>query len=185
MVGGCSRESDATLGGEGNEDIEVPLCADAQNAGVIDPQAASGSSRFSALAHYVPSLSRVADVATIICIIDCTVFPLLLMILSVLDIANLHSLEFVHGWSHWITMFIVLPIGTIAVVANYLRLRVGKLLLWGAFGLTLIFVSHHNESKHSWMNALVSLFGGINLIASNVVSRRKLACQCPQKCCRA
>ncbi|KAL8428292.1 hypothetical protein Efla_001587 [Eimeria flavescens] len=90
-------------------------------------------------------LSEWSNFAAVLCALDCTLLPLLTAAIPFAGlVADAHHLEAVHTASKWVAMYIVLPLGGFAVIANFLQLRRKRLLLMGLAGLLLVY------SAHSW-----------------------------------
>lgn len=136
-----------------------------------------------------PSLNSISTVATFICIIDCTLYPIFVAAVSLFDLLDSKDLDWIHVWTHWCTNYIVIPIGLFAVCSNYLQLKMLRYFFWGLGGLGLIAVAHDlghaavpgAEFIHNH-HTMISILGGGNLIASNVVSRKVMAAA-GLKCC--
>eukprot|EP01068_Selenidium_serpulae_P006973 Selendium_serpulae@DN456_c0_g1_i1.p1 len=137
----------------------------------------------------VPSLNSVSTFATFICIIDCTLYPIFLAVVSIFDLVDSKDLAWIHDLTHWCTNFIVIPIGLFAVCSNFLQLKMPRYFFWGLGGLLLIAGAH--DLGHAAVpgaqfihdhHTLISIIGGGNLIASNVMSKRVMAAS-GIKCC--
>eukprot|EP00921_Rhytidocystis_pertsovi_P021320 GHVQ01034062.1.p1 GENE.GHVQ01034062.1~~GHVQ01034062.1.p1 ORF type:complete len:269 (+),score=41.75 GHVQ01034062.1:216-1022(+) len=128
--------------------------------------------------------------ATILCAIDCTVIPLLMVIIPILGWASPDSMHSLHNFSHWAAIYIMIPLATLAVCSNYLKTRQLHLAVWGAFGISLVFIAHSHDtlhyviplslhhlihSVHDW-HTPISLFGAANIIASNYLAHSHGCC---------
>lgn len=59
-------------------------------------------------------LLQLSNIASILCILDCTVLPLILLILPVVG-----SMESLHQLGHAVALYFVLPVGSLALGTNY------------------------------------------------------------------
>nr|CEL66657.1 TPA: hypothetical protein BN1204_024680 [Neospora caninum Liverpool] len=130
------------------------------------------------------SLSDWSSFAAVLCAIDCTVLPALAAVLPVLgfigDTDGAH--EHIHYYSDMAAFYVVLPLGFITLMTNYLQHRRTLLLLWGLTGLSIVFVahSHHSIPLPHWLHdivhdhAVVGVLGSAALISSNYFSHRAI-----------
>merc|ERR1719356_269871 len=90
---------------------------------------------------FLQRLNRVSNVASILCAIDCIVFPLLLTVLPLISAFYTGGATvWIHKASHACALWFVGPVGGLAVLSNWLehqRLYVG---LWGFTGIALILL---------------------------------------------
>ena len=124
-------------------------------------------------------INRLSTFASILCAVDCTVFPLVLLLLPA---ASGLSAAWLHDLAHRCSLYFVLPVGTLAASANYAQHRRPWLGAWAASGLLLILlanahlhflphsVGHLFHSHHEVANVL----GCALLLSSQWLSHRTL-----------
>lgn len=128
-------------------------------------------------------LGRVSVVASILCVIDCTVLPALLLIVPALNIAGV-SYAGLHKISHLTAVCFVAPVGGAALTANWFQHRRNWVGAWGLSGLLLVLVANlHLPHRllpslvyrvvHTF-HSLVSLTGCALLLSSQLYSTRLL-----------
>lgn len=85
-------------------------------------------------------LATFTVVASVLCAIDCTVFPILLTVLPAAEWLGGMDL---HAISHNVALYVVLPIGSTTTLSNWLLHRNVPLAAMSAGGLSLIFMSNY------------------------------------------
>jgi hypothetical protein len=120
------------------------------------------------------ALDFLALIAPIICLVDCVVIPVLLMLLPLMGIHQIY-----HGVSDQILLLLVLAICTPAVTSGFLKHRNPSVFVLLALGLGLMFFANlagHviDDSVHFCLTALGSFF----LIKANLSNKQlsKHAC---------
>ena len=95
-------------------------------------------------------LATFTMVASVLCAIDCTVFPVLLTVLPAAEYLGGMDL---HAISHSVALYVVLPIGSTTTLANWLMHRNLPLAVMSLMGLSLIFMSNFGglEEVLGWM----------------------------------
>ena len=95
-------------------------------------------------------LATFTMVASVLCAIDCTVFPVLLAVLPAAE--YLGGMD-IHAISHSVALYVVLPIGSTTTLANWLMHRNLPLAAMSLGGLSLIFMSNYPglEEVLMWM----------------------------------
>ena len=106
-------------------------------------------------------MGRLAVVAGALCVLDCTVLPLVTGLASVAGLPGLDH-ELVHAAIHRF----VLPVVLLALGTGHWRHRDGMATLVGAAGLALLLTAHHVEVP------LVALSGSLMIFASQRMARR-------------
>mmetsp|Transcript_75391 Transcript_75391/g.125699 ORF Transcript_75391/g.125699 Transcript_75391/m.125699 type:complete len:207 (-) Transcript_75391:405-1025(-) len=124
-------------------------------------------------------INTISTCASILCAIDCTVLPVLLVLLPVASGSAL-----LHTVAHMASAYFVLPIGGAAVTANYVQHRKPVLGLWGLAGLLLIAVanihlphglmSHAVEELLHQSHEVINVLGCALLLSSQWISHRTL-----------
>ena len=130
-------------------------------------------------------IRQLSNVATILCILDCTLLPAVTVVLPWIGILNLGNLEWLGQISHALTVFFVLPVGALSSLLNYhSHHRQGRILALAIMGLLLIAIANshsliivqHIECFHLFhngpMHRLTNLLGCACLLSSNFWSRR-------------
>jgi len=135
-------------------------------------------------------LSRVSTVASILCAIDCTVLPAMLVLLPALNVGGVNS-ALLHKVSHLAAVWFVAPVGGAALAANFLQHRRLLVGACGACGLVLVLLANvhlpHGLLPHGAEHALhayhtlISLTGCALLLTSQWYSARLL--RQAGKCC--
>ena len=140
---------------------------------------------------WVDRLNKISTFASLLCAIDCTVFPILLALLPLINVAG-PSAAWLHKAAHAVELYFVAPIGGAAVVSNALQHRKPLLFGWGLSGVALVLlanvhlphslglphaVEHFLHAKHS----LINVMGCALLLSSQWFSHRVL--EQLGKCC--
>lgn len=141
-------------------------------------------------------LLKVSNYASLLCVIDCTVLPVITLLLPLFGLvaASPAQMEWMHAAGHQVALYFVLPVGLTATTTNYFfhhrKLSItapgwlGLLLVLVAnAGCSLPFVGHHgavhhllHALHHGVAHRVTNLVGCALLIASNYVSRRQEGC---------
>ncbi|KAL1526003.1 hypothetical protein AB1Y20_020827 [Prymnesium parvum] len=128
---------------------------------------------------FAAAINRASAAASLLCALDCTVLPALLLLLPLAGgSAALHKL------SHTLSLYFVLPVGGAALAANFAQHREAALGLCGLCGLALIGLAHAplpaallpravDALLHRAHDSL-GLLGCALLLASQWLSHRKL-----------
>jgi hypothetical protein len=135
-------------------------------------------------------LGRVSAVASILCAVDCTVLPALLVIVPALNIAGASSAG-LHEISHLVAVWFVAPVGGAALTANWFQHRRNWVGVWGLSGLLLVLFANLHL-PHGFLpspmyrmvhgfHSLISLAGCALLLSSQWYSTRLL--QNAGRCC--
>jgi len=141
----------------------------------------------------------VGNVAAILCVIDCTVVPILVTAVSFLGALN-ESAALFH-FTHLIGFYCMIPIAGLAVISTYIKSHNWKVLLWGLTAWSFIISGHlthsssvdassaHTNDSDNLIsththNHLLSSFlivtGAANLVLSNYLGRRETKDGCCQ-----
>jgi hypothetical protein len=147
-------------------------------------------------------LLRASNFASALCVLDCTVLPLVTFLLPLLGLVSMSPArtEWLHELGHRIALCFVVPVGATATAANYWRHRRARIAAPGVAGLLCVLaanagctVSHHARhlllpggallgrvlhrvAHHGAAHRLVNLAGCALLVTSNVLSRRQEGC---------
>ncbi|CRG93007.1 conserved Plasmodium protein, unknown function [Plasmodium gallinaceum] len=135
------------------------------------------------------SLNRISSIASIICLIDCTLIPILMFTLSIFNIVDYEIVYFNH-LSDILALFVMAPICSLCIIFNYYQLKNVLLLLWGVFGIILFTISHGHFSINEKINIflqkfhiIISLFSILILLSNNYVSQKILKKNNLDNCC--
>lgn len=134
-------------------------------------------------------LTKIANIASILCAIDCTVLPLFNVALSFLGVFKTSSVvnqELIHAIGHYFANYFVLPVaGTVSIMHFVTNKRLPSLLT--AVGMSFVYVTnshggpilkllphdllhilHHNPVWHR----VVNLTGVACMLGANYLSKR-------------
>lgn len=136
------------------------------------------------------NLNNVSMALSILCVIDCTLIPLLLVLLSVFNLLD-DKLDFLHEVSEIIALYIMVPISSLCVTINFYQLKNFFLLLWGIFGIILFTFAHgHFQCFGENINEVLkefhlvlSLFSIFSILSNNFVSQKLLRKRNLHYCC--
>jgi MerC mercury resistance protein len=97
-------------------------------------------------------LLQFSNVASILCIMDCTILPFLTLVVPLLGVLSttlptaalpVHAATWIHTVSHQLTFYFVLPVGLLATTTNYIYSHRKKwITAIGWLGLCLILVAN-------------------------------------------
>merc|ERR1712232_1111631 len=127
--------------------------------------------------------------ASFLCVIDCTVFPLLTVVFPLLGVATSSPLlesEWLHDLGHSVALSCVMPVGGLAATTNFLSHKKISLLSMSILGLMLVYAANGHggpilsliphEIAHELhctgpLHRAVNLTGCGLLLGSNFLSR--------------
>lgn len=135
-------------------------------------------------------LLRYSNYASALCVLDCTVLPIVTLLLPLLGIvAKPASLHWLHHAGHQLALYFVLPVGFTATTTNYLyNHRSVRITALGWLGLALVWIANlHWHGAHHWLHLLqhgpghrvANLLGCAFLMGSNYWSRQRAGCNNP------
>jgi hypothetical protein len=129
------------------------------------------------------TLQKYSAIASWLCLIDCTILPILTLIIPLLGVANLGSerLQFVHSMGDFTTLYVLLPVGSLSTILNYTSSppQHRSMALLGAMGVILVALANsyslpgvgHVQVFHFLHQGLwhrvVNLWGCLCLLVSN------------------
>jgi len=139
------------------------------------------------------NLSQVSNIASILCVADCTLLPLVTLVLPLLGFAasssqGCHLNDFGHSMALWF----VIPVGSFAAISNFLSHRRLKLTLPAIAGLVLVYLTNgHALLPHDLVHVfhsglthrLVNLMGCALTLGSNYLSKKAAPCYDPNCDC--
>mmetsp|Transcript_5962 Transcript_5962/g.8682 ORF Transcript_5962/g.8682 Transcript_5962/m.8682 type:complete len:224 (+) Transcript_5962:49-720(+) len=169
--------------------------SDAISCQVIDGNNNKSSSRN--VLGWRRHMIRLSNCASILCVIDCTVFPILTLVLSALGIVDgndhdSHLLDWLHELGHAVALYFVLPVGSTTAIFGYFSHQKIIITVAAFLGLCLIALSnmgHPNSGKDTgeWFlfhlfhegqtHQLSNIIGCCLLLWSNQQSRRMHTCK--------
>ena len=142
---------------------------------------------------WTDKLNKVSTFASVLCAIDCTVFPVLLALLPLINVAGPSS-AWLHKAAHAVALYFVAPVGGAAVLSNAAQHRKPLVLGWGLSGVALVLLANIHlphalehllppavdrflHARHS----LINVMGCALLLSSQWYSHRLL--EAAGKCC--
>jgi hypothetical protein len=110
-------------------------------------------------------LRQISNVASILCVIDCTVLPIVTIVFPLLGIFDLgpEKLAFLHQLGHSIAIFFVLPVGSLTSVLNFMSHKKTWITSLAVVGLTMIGLAN-SHIQHLPLPGFL-LFGGTTVEA--------------------
>jgi hypothetical protein len=139
-------------------------------------------------------LRKISNFASFLCVLDCTLLPIITVALPLLGILNLGAaqLEWLHHLGHSLAIFFVLPVGGMTTVVNYLSHRKRWITSLASLGLVLVGLANshfqhlpffgHVEFlhtiQHGSLHRVVNILGCAFLLGSNVLSSKQPECAC-------
>jgi MerC mercury resistance protein len=151
-------------------------------------------------------LLQFSNIASFLCVLDCTILPVLMVLLPLLGMVSsaggAASTAWLHAFGHQLTLYVVLPLGTLATSINFTSHKKKWITALGWCGLLLIALansgggcghSHHAHAtaqslwarafpllartlhvmQHGIYHRVVNLSGCALLIGSNFLSYRR------------
>ena len=103
----------------------------------------SGVTRPSRWTEWKEHLLKISNIASILCVIDCTVLPAVTLFLPLIGVAaSAEQTKWLHDLGHSIALYFVLPVGGLAATMNYLTHKRAQLPALAAVGLILIYAAN-------------------------------------------
>jgi MerC mercury resistance protein len=134
-------------------------------------------------------LRQVSNFASMLCVLDCTVLPIMTVALPLLGIMNLGParMDFLHHLGHKLALYFVLPVGGSTGLLNYLSHKKKWIASLTAVGLVLVgFANSHirylpffghvellHVIQHGPMHRVVNIVGCGFLLGSNYLSQKQ------------
>jgi hypothetical protein len=134
-------------------------------------------------------LRKISNFASVLCVLDCTILPIITVALPLLGFLNLGAaeLEFFHYLGHQLALFFVLPVGGLTTVVNYLSHKKAWISSLAMVGLFMVGManSHIHDLpllghvhllhaiQHGPMHRVVNIMGCAFLLGSNYLSQQE------------
>lgn len=142
------------------------------------------------------TIKSAANWASLLCVLDCTVLPLLSVLLPLVGWLNLGTAAFqqtMGDWTHDLALYFVVPVGTTTVVMNYITGHRNRTVVSiGVFGLLLVALANVElldgiqglpPATLILAHRIINLVGCALLLGSNYLSQQ-LGCDCGIPFCR-
>lgn len=126
-------------------------------------------------------LRTISNVASLLCVIDCTLLPIVTILFPLLNMAL--PLESLHHFGHAMAMFFVLPVGTLTTAFNFSSHRRIQLLTMSIMGLIMIGLANSHAVPfhwihHGWGHRIINVAGCTALLTSNYRSHQLVHKNC-------
>jgi hypothetical protein len=179
----------------------IPLALDAaadsedHNFVCVEIPQKSEEKRKTSLWHL--KLQTLSNYASWLCVLDCTLLPLITLLLPLLGLMRLEKdqLEWLHQIGHMVTLLFVLPIGTLSTIANYAGHQQRWIVVVATMGLLMVAMANsyslpvlgHVELLHGFHHGLwhriVNMSGCGFLLTSNYAAHRRAKLTNKSGCC--
>jgi hypothetical protein len=124
------------------------------------------------------ALELLAVVGPIVCLVDCIVIPLALLVLPLVGIHQIY-----HGLSDQLVAFIALVLCAPSLIPGFLKHRKKSVLAMMAIGFSSIFVANFfGHAIDQSMHIVMTVLGSLLLIKANADNRRFSNCCAHHKC---
>ena len=150
-----------------------------------NPAISSRPSKFLTFAK----LRQVSNFASLLCVLDCTLLPIITVALPLVGIINLGAaqMEWLHHLGHSLALFFVLPVGGLTTIVNFLSHRKAWISSLASLGLFMVGManSHIHDLpllghvewlhtiQHGPMHRVVNIVGCAFLLGSNYLSQKQ------------
>lgn len=141
--------------------------------------------------NWSEKLLQISNAASLLCAIDCTVLPIVTLLLPLIGIGvSPTSASFLHDLGHAIGIYFVLPVGSFATAMNFRAHKNTFISSFAALGLFLIYLANGSggpilsllpdATRHALhcgglAHRLCNIAGSLLLFGSNLVSRQPIA----------
>ena len=109
---------------------------------VVASSSLPGGAETAQAPSWLDQLNKASNFASILCAIDCTIFPILLALLPLLNFSTGAASAWLHGAAHAVALWFVVPVGGAAVLTNWLQHRRWHVGAWGLSGLSLVLLAN-------------------------------------------
>jgi hypothetical protein len=95
---------------------------------------------------------KVSNFASFLCVLDCTLLPLVTVALPLLGVMNLGAsqLEAIDKLGHSLALYFVLPVGSLTTVINYLSHKKKYISALAFLGLVMVGLANSHTHVHHW-----------------------------------
>eukprot|EP01138_Halocafeteria_seosinensis_P004742 gb/GECG01004849.1/.p1 GENE.gb/GECG01004849.1/~~gb/GECG01004849.1/.p1 ORF type:complete len:311 (+),score=7.98 gb/GECG01004849.1/:1-933(+) len=125
--------------------------------------------------RYGMNMNTISMFATWLCVLDCTVLPVVLTALPIVGFLSPANIEIVKHVLHHVSLYFVLPVGGMALYTNHQQHKRKEVLGLGVAGLSTIVASNAPFGveiiPHAW-HAIANTTGCAMLLSSQYWSRR-------------
>ncbi len=114
------------------------------------------------------ALEVLSIVGPIICLVDCVVIPVLLMVLPLVGVHQIF-----HGMGDQLLLLLVLAICTPTITAGFLKHRRKSVMVLMIFGFGFMFCANFaGHALDETLHLALSILGSVLLIRANLVNRQ-------------
>ena len=137
-------------------------------------------------------LLKISNAASLLCVIDCTVLPIVTILLPLLGLGVAASYATLnaklHHIGHQMARYFVLPVGGFAMMMNYLKHAKKRLLFLSSLGMSLVYLANaghnspilalfpsqiaHDLHCGTILHRLVNILGCACLLSSNYLAKK-------------
>jgi len=113
---------------------------------------ASGVGDSETAAPLLDKVRMVSNFASFLCVLDCTLLPLITVALPLLGVLNLGAgqLEAIDNLGHSLALFFVLPVGSLTTIVNYLSHEKKWISALAIVGLVMVGLANSHTHIHHW-----------------------------------
>lgn len=134
------------------------------------------------------TLRNIANWASLLCVLDCTILPLITIMLPLMGWMGPATLQHtLCVWSHGLALYLVLPLGTTTTLLNYATGHRNKGVAYlGIAGIVLVGLANGEIWEllhHGTWHRVVNLLGCALLLRSNFRAQQ-LGCDCGIPFCK-
>lgn len=103
-------------------------------------------------ASLLGKVRQMSNFASFLCVLDCTLLPLVTVALPLLGILNLGAgqLQAIDKLGHSLALFFVLPVGSLTTVINYISHKKKTIAGMAVLGLTMVGLANSHIHVHHW-----------------------------------
>jgi hypothetical protein len=158
----------------------------------LDPAAAESNSSEKKSFTLRDRLLKISNVASLLCVIDCTILPIVTILLPLLGMGVAASYATLnarlHHIGHKMALYFVLPVGGFATVMNYLKHEKKRLVLLSSLGMSLVYLANaghnspilalfppkiaHDIHCGTILHRFVNILGCACLLSSNYLAKK-------------
>lgn len=104
------------------------------------------------LASLLGKFRQVSNFASFLCVLDCTLLPIITVALPLLGVLNLGAgqLKAIDKLGHSLALYFVLPVGSLTTFINYISHKKKKIAALAILGLTMVGLANSHTHIHHW-----------------------------------